>query len=144
MLGRPLQSRGDVSVFAGSVGYLHRFQPAADNAPTGMVLHDRLSTGQFVVERGRGITILTRAPELGRLVADSVTFGLLSAGDSGAAAGHVAWLPAVVRAWGYVYPWPNDPIPSRDPSRAPRVRPRTARHVRRMPEWPGERPVAGA
>ncbi|HEX6630589.1 MAG TPA: hypothetical protein VF048_05840 [Gemmatimonadaceae bacterium] len=111
VLGRPLQSRGDVSVFTGSVGYLHRFQPAADNAPTGMVLHDRLSTGQFVVERGRGFTILTRAPELGRLVADSVTFGLLSAGD-GAAAGHVAWLPPVVRAWGYVYPWPNGPIPT--------------------------------
>ncbi|HEU4628259.1 MAG TPA: hypothetical protein VFS08_00885 [Gemmatimonadaceae bacterium] len=112
VLGRPMMSPADVNVFVARGGFLRRFRPEVDNAPTGLTLHDRLATGQFFVERGREFRVITRAPEQGRLIPDSISYGLLPTDAEGRTGGHVTWLPPVVRWWQFAYPWPNGPMPT--------------------------------
>jgi hypothetical protein len=105
VMGRPMMAPADVNVFAAHGGFLRRLRPSVGNAPRGMTLHDRLTTGQFLVEWGREFKVIDRAPEQGRLIPDSITYGLLPAGGAAGESGDVVWLPPVVRAWQYAYPW---------------------------------------
>jgi hypothetical protein len=110
VMGRPMMAPADVNVFVAHGGFLRHVRPAAGNAPRGMTLHDRLATGQFFVQWGREFRIIDRAPEQGRLIPDSITYGLLPGSGAEGASGDVVWLPPVVRAWQYAYPWTGGPM----------------------------------
>lgn len=100
--------------------FLRQFAPAiadADSASApepsarGMVVRDRLSTGEYLVEAGAGWRRVDRPFALGALVPDSVTLGVFTPLDS-AGSGAVHWFERMVRGWLFVYPWIGGPTPT--------------------------------
>ena len=101
----------DLSTFTPGGGFLSRTRLHSTDAPTGLTLVDRLESGQLIVERGTGFSVIQQAPSAGVIAADSVRYGILRQRADGEG-GDIVWLPTVRRGWTVTFPWPNGPIPA--------------------------------
>lgn len=101
----------DLSTFTPADGFLSRTRLHSTDAPAGLTMVDRLESGQVIVERGTGFSVLQRAPIPGVIAADSVRYGILRQRADGEG-GEIVWLPTVRREWTVTFPWPNGPIPA--------------------------------
>lgn len=108
-LGQPPYSRSDVLTYSSTRGYLAAVHVGPAIGSSGMAV-DRLSTGELLIQRGGQSRIVDR-PEPGRLMPDTITFGILTGASRGPEAS-VQWLPPVAGRPFYAYPWPNGPVPS--------------------------------
>jgi hypothetical protein len=109
VMGVPPSSRA-VSVFTPEGGFVRTELPDPMNAPQGIVIKGRLVSGEYLVERGVGFSVMNVPPELGRLIPDSATYGTLAISSD--ASDSVRWLPAVERNSLFAFPWPRGPIPN--------------------------------
>lgn len=76
-----------------------------------VVVRDRFSTGQFLVQSGTGWRRVMTAFETGALIPDSISLGILSTSDS-AEPGDVRWLTPLQHRWLFAFPWIGGPIPT--------------------------------
>lgn len=104
-------SRYEVSIFTVGNGFLSRFRLKPPTGSTGFVPVGRLSSGEFVVEEGRGWAVVTSVPELGRLVPDSVTISMFDRGPPDSV-GTVHKIGRYRRRWNYAHRWPGGPMPT--------------------------------
>ncbi|MFN2317261.1 MAG: hypothetical protein ABR551_06695 [Gemmatimonadales bacterium] len=79
VMALPMVSR-HINIFSTGSGFMarHRLRPQ-EGAPS-FVPIDRLATGAFLVEEGRGFTAISQEPPIGQLLPDSVTLGLFRPG----------------------------------------------------------------
>ena len=106
VLGRPPDALGEVNTFSTQRGFIARTRLAGDGTGSIVAARDRLSTGEFLVEKGPWFRAFSAPPQRGILISDSVTFGVLQA-DS-----RVVWLPPVIRGWLFAFPTPGGPVPT--------------------------------
>lgn len=107
--GQPPMAAPDVNLYSATSGFLARIRPSASNARV-FTPFGRLTTGEFVVKRGSGFSVLEQGPPLGALLPDSAVYGILRS-DSETDA-QVVWLPPVVSEWLYTYRWRNSRLGS--------------------------------
>ena len=102
-------TRFQINYFSPSDGFLTRFRLALPGAFRSFAPSDRLGTGQFVLQEGRGWRIVGSAPKLGALVPDSVGLALFRPGDS---TGVVVEIGRVRPGFRVGHEWPGGPLPS--------------------------------
>ena len=107
--GAPLVSSSDVDVFSVASGFVRREPINAANHQGQFYGKAALVGGHYLVERGRGFSVLPDNLEPGSVLPDSVTFGILPA--SPADDREVVWLLRTQRGSLFTYRWVGGPVP---------------------------------
>lgn len=101
-LGVPPSGTRQVQVYGPDGRYLTRIPPLSDSSGA-MTAIDRLSTGEYLVERGSLIRVLSEKDLSRELSADSTWLGLCAPVRTRCE--RFVWLPERRRTWSFTFPW---------------------------------------
>lgn len=108
----PLPMVMPVSIFVADQGFVEKYSPKAHNYEHMMTAVARLSAHYWLVKQGENFRALTRVPAVGEIGSDSLTYGIVSIGNSPEST-VVHWLPSFVNSWNIGAPMtPPAPAPA--------------------------------
>jgi hypothetical protein len=100
----------DVNVFTVGGGFVRRLRPSTPRGEPPGVAVAYMGKGSFLMQRGRGFTMIPALPEPPGLVPDSATFGILGTGDESGDTTFV-WLPSLHHGDLFTFHWPGGVVP---------------------------------